>query len=76
MFLEVWKYVKTKKRKKLGVSSIMSGNGDIVHDTKTIANILNRQYRKIFCDESMLHAGASPRSFGCGRDSDWGDGFT
>ena len=54
-----WKYVKTKRGQKSGISSILSENGDIVHDTKNIANILNKQYRKVFCDESTYVASTS-----------------
>ena len=47
-----WKYVKAKRGKKSGISSIQSDNGEMVHEGKHIANILNKQYKKVFCDES------------------------
>ena len=50
-----WKYVKAKRGKKTGISSIQSDSGEMVHEAKDIANILNEQYKKVFCDESMSH---------------------
>ena len=47
-----WKYVKTKRGKKSGISSILSQNGDVIRDPKGIANILNSQYRTVFCNEN------------------------
>ena len=46
-----WKYVKAKRSKTSGISSIVSASGDIVHNPEDIANILNNQYRKIFCEQ-------------------------
>ena len=48
-----WKYVKTKQGKKSGISSLQSDSGDIVHDSKSIANVLNNQYKRVFRDEDM-----------------------
>ena len=45
-----WKYVKSKRGKKTGISSIISQSGDLVFDAKGIANALNAQYKKVFCD--------------------------
>ena len=45
-----WKYVKTKKGKQSGISSILSENGMIIHDSQGIANVLNNQYKKVFGD--------------------------
>ena len=49
-----WKYVKTKRGKQSGISSILSENGNIIHDAQGIANVLNNQYRKVFGDTSEL----------------------
>ena len=48
-----WKYVKTKRGKKSGISSLQSDSGDIVHDSKSIANVLNNQYKRVFRDEDI-----------------------
>ena len=50
-----WKYVKTKRRKKSGISSILSDSGDIVHDAQGIANILNNQYKKVFGKDNDIN---------------------
>ena len=47
-----WKYVKSRRGKETGISSILSENGNIIHDAEGIANILNNQYSKVFCDKN------------------------
>ena len=47
-----WRYVKAKRGKKSGITSVISDNGTIVHSAKDIANVLNSQYMKVFCKDS------------------------
>ena len=50
-----WRYVKNKRSKKSGISSIISECGNVVHSARDIANILNTQYKRIFCEEDNSH---------------------
>ena len=44
-----WKYVKTMRGQKTGIPSIRSQSGELVVDPTGIANVLNMQYKKVFC---------------------------
>ena len=49
-----WKYVKAKRGKRIGISSIISESGDVVHDAKSIADVLNNQYKSVFCTDNAI----------------------
>ena len=51
-----WKYVKAKRGKKTGISSLYSDSGDIVHDAKRIATTLNNHYKVVFRDKNTANA--------------------
>ena len=46
--------MKAKRGKRVGMSSIISESGDVVHDAKSIADVLNNQYKSVFCTDNAI----------------------
>ena len=47
-----WTYIKSKRKDKVGISSLNSGNTEIT-DNKTEAEILSNQFKAVFTDEDV-----------------------
>ena len=58
-----WRYVKTKRGNRTGISSILCESGKIAHSAVDIANVLNNQYSKVFNRDTDSHMTlTSPRT--------------